>query len=148
MICSKISPLAPGMAPELHSDAWRGQGKISNNWLPFLTISPLWNLFYNQSHSGDGPRASPNCLGGQISQSLALLMSGSPIGTVMAPEIHPDIWVGALQMNNYTMQHINNASMKYALKSVPGLADFLTCNFKATSGHIWKASHPIARHIW
>ena len=42
----------------------------------------------------------------------------------MAPELHPDVWRvrKKFQMTNFTMPN-NISSMKYALKSVPGLAD-------------------------
>ena len=42
----------------------------------------------------------------------------------MAPELHPDVWRGQekFQMTNLYMPN-NVSSMKYALKSVPGLAD-------------------------
>ena len=42
----------------------------------------------------------------------------------MAPELHPDVRRGQkkFQMTNFTMSN-NFSSMKYSLKSVPGLAD-------------------------
>ena len=42
----------------------------------------------------------------------------------MAPELHPHVWGvrKKFQMTNFTMSN-NMYSMKYALKSVPGLAD-------------------------
>ena len=42
----------------------------------------------------------------------------------MAPELHPDVWRGLekFQITNFTIPN-NIFSMKYALKSVPGLAD-------------------------
>ena len=43
----------------------------------------------------------------------------------MAPELHPDVWRGVwkkFQMPNVTMPN-NIRLMKYALKSVPGIAD-------------------------
>ena len=43
----------------------------------------------------------------------------------MAPELHPDVWGGVwkkVQTTNFYMPN-NVSSMKYALKSVPGLAD-------------------------
>ena len=42
----------------------------------------------------------------------------------MGPELHPDVQGvrKKFQMNNFTMPN-NISSMKYALKSVPGLAD-------------------------
>ena len=43
----------------------------------------------------------------------------------MAPELHPDVWKGVwnnFQMTNFNMPN-NVSSMKYALKSVPVLAD-------------------------
>ena len=43
----------------------------------------------------------------------------------MVPELHPDVWMGVwkkFQMTNPTMPN-NVSSMKYALKSTPGLAD-------------------------
>ena len=57
-------------------------------------------------------------------QSLALLMSGSPMGMGMVPELQPDVQgvCKKFQMTNFTMPN-NISSMKYALKSVPGLAD-------------------------
>ena len=46
------------------------------------------------------------------------------MGTKMASELHPDVWSGQknLQMTNFSMPN-NVSSMKYALKSVSGLAD-------------------------
>ena len=57
-------------------------------------------------------------------QSLALLMLGSPMGIRMAPGPHPDVWRDRekFQMTNITMPN-NFTFMKYAEKSVPGLAD-------------------------
>ena len=59
-----------------------------------------------------------------IHQSLALLMLWSSMAMGMVPELHPD--VRGVQkkflMTNLTMPNII-PSMKYALKSVPGLAD-------------------------
>ena len=52
-------------------------------------------------------------------------MLGFPKGMGMAPNLHPDVWRGVwkkFQMTNSVMPN-NNCSMKYALKSVPGLAD-------------------------
>ena len=51
-------------------------------------------------------------------------MLGSSMGMGMAPGPHPDFWRGKkkFQMTNFTMPN-NSCSMKYALKSVPGLAD-------------------------
>ena len=51
-------------------------------------------------------------------------MLGFLMGTKMASELHPDVWSGQknLQMTNFSMPN-NVSSMKYALKSVPGLAD-------------------------
>ena len=46
------------------------------------------------------------------------------MGIGMSPELHPDVggvWK-KFQMTNFTMPN-NLSSMKYALKSVPGLAD-------------------------
>ena len=43
----------------------------------------------------------------------------------MAPELHPDVWGGSgkkFQMSNFYMPN-SFFSMKYPLKSVPGLAD-------------------------
>ena len=42
----------------------------------------------------------------------------------MAPELHPDVWSGQkkFQMTNFSMPNIVS-SIKYSLKSVPGLAD-------------------------
>ena len=42
----------------------------------------------------------------------------------MVPELHPDVWGvwKIFQMTNFTFPN-NVSSMKYALKSVPGLAD-------------------------
>ena len=57
-------------------------------------------------------------------QTLAFLKLGSPMGMGMVPELHPDVrgvWKKC-QMTNCTMPN-NLSSMKYALKSVPGLAD-------------------------
>ena len=57
-------------------------------------------------------------------QSLALLMSGSPMGMGMVPELQPDVHRvrKKFQMTNLTMPN-NISSLEYALKSVPGLAD-------------------------
>ena len=51
-------------------------------------------------------------------------MLGSPMGMGIVPELHPDVWEvqKKFQMTNFTMPN-NSSSMKYALKSVPGLAD-------------------------
>ena len=51
-------------------------------------------------------------------------MSGSPMGMGMVPELQPDVQGvrKKFQMTNFTMPN-NISSMKYALKSVPGLAD-------------------------
>ena len=52
-------------------------------------------------------------------QSLALLMLGCPMG--MAPELHPDVWLGGLkkfQMTHFDMPN-NISSMKNALKISP-----------------------------
>ena len=51
-------------------------------------------------------------------------MVGSPEGMEMTPEFYTDVWRGQkkIQMTNFGMP--NNVSFKkYALKSVPGLAD-------------------------
>ena len=51
-------------------------------------------------------------------------MLGFPMGMGMVPELHPDVrgvWK-KIQMTNFTMPN-NFCCMKYALKSVPGLAD-------------------------
>ena len=57
-------------------------------------------------------------------QSLALLMSGSPMGIGMVPELQPDVQGvrKKFQMTNFTMPK-NIFFMKYAVKLVPGLAD-------------------------
>ena len=46
------------------------------------------------------------------------------MGMGMAPELHPDVWSGRKKfpMTNLTVLS-NFCFMKYALKSVPGLAD-------------------------
>ena len=51
-------------------------------------------------------------------------MLGSSMGLEMVPELHPDVREvrKKFQMTNFTMPN-NISSMKYALKSVPGLAD-------------------------
>ena len=51
-------------------------------------------------------------------------MLGSSEGMGIALELHPDVRRGQekFQMTNFTMPN-NSCSMKYALKSVPGLAD-------------------------
>ena len=51
-------------------------------------------------------------------------MLGSSMAMGMVPELHPDVQeVGKkFQMTNFTIPN-NLSSMKYALKSVPGLAD-------------------------
>jgi len=49
------------------------------------------------------------------------MMLGSPMGLGMVPQLHPDVWgVQKIQITNFIMTN-NNSSMKYALKSVPGL---------------------------
>ena len=51
-------------------------------------------------------------------------MLGSSMAMGMVPELHPDV-LGVrkkFQMTNFTMTN-NISSMKYTLKSVPGLAD-------------------------
>ena len=51
-------------------------------------------------------------------------MLGTPMGMGLVPELHPDVrgvWK-KFQMTNFTMPN-NISFMKYALKSVPGLAD-------------------------
>ena len=57
-------------------------------------------------------------------QSLALLMLGTPMGMGMVPELHPDVQGirKKCQITNLTMPN-NFSFMKYAQKSVPGLAD-------------------------
>ena len=51
-------------------------------------------------------------------------MLGSSMGMGTAPELYPDVWMDQkkFQMTNLTMPN-NFCFMKYALKSVPGLAD-------------------------
>ena len=51
-------------------------------------------------------------------------MLGSPMGMGMVSELHPDVWGvwKKFKMTNFVMPN-NIYSMKYALKSVPGLAD-------------------------
>ena len=51
-------------------------------------------------------------------------MLQSSMGMGMAPGPHPDFWRGQqkFQMTNFTMPN-NSCSMKFALKSPPGLAD-------------------------
>ena len=51
-------------------------------------------------------------------------MLGSSEGMGIALELHPDVRRGQekIQMTNFTMPN-NFYSMKYSLKSVPGLAD-------------------------
>ena len=52
-------------------------------------------------------------------QSLALLMLGSLLGWGMAPELHPDDWMGQkFKLTNFAVPN-NMNSMRYALKSVP-----------------------------
>ena len=48
-------------------------------------------------------------------------MLGFPMGKGMAPELHPDVQSKS-QMTNFDMPNIL-CGMKYALKSVPDLAD-------------------------
>ena len=50
------------------------------------------------------------------------LTLGFPMG--MAPELHPDVWTvpKKVQLTHFTIPN-NISFMKYALKSVPGLAD-------------------------
>ena len=57
-------------------------------------------------------------------QSLAFQMLRFPMEISMAPELHPYVWRGQekFQMTNFTMPN-NTSSMKYPLKSVPGLVD-------------------------
>ena len=94
------------MAPELHPDVWRGvweKFQITNFSMPNKFFSMKYAL---ESVPGladvgvphgveDGPRTSPRCLEG--------------------------VWE-KFQMTNVTMPN-NLCSMKYALKSVPGIAD-------------------------
>ena len=59
-----------------------------------------------------------------MKRALALLMLGSPMELGMAQELQPDVqgvWK-IFQMTNFTMPN-NMSHMKYALKSVPGIAD-------------------------
>ena len=51
-------------------------------------------------------------------------MLGSSMGMGMVPELHPDVREvqKKFQMTNFTMPN-NICSMKYALKSFPGIAD-------------------------
>ena len=51
-------------------------------------------------------------------------MLGSPMGMGIVPELHPDVREvqKKFQMTIFTMPN-NISYMKYALKSVPGLAD-------------------------
>ena len=51
-------------------------------------------------------------------------MLGSSMGMGMAPRPNPDVWRGQekFQMSNFTVPN-NSCFMKYALISVPGLAD-------------------------
>ena len=51
-------------------------------------------------------------------------MLGTPMGMGMVPELHPDVQGvrKKFQMTNFTIPN-NISFMKYALKSVPGLAD-------------------------
>ena len=51
-------------------------------------------------------------------------MLGSSMGMGMVPELHPDVWgvEKKFQMTSFTMPN-NISSIKYAPKSVPGLAD-------------------------
>ena len=51
-------------------------------------------------------------------------MLGSPMEMGMVPELRPDVRGSGktFKMTNFTMPN-NFCSMKYALKSVPGLAD-------------------------
>ena len=51
-------------------------------------------------------------------------MLGIPMGLGMVPDLHPDVREvrKKLQMINFTMPN-NISTMKYALKSVSGLAD-------------------------
>ena len=51
-------------------------------------------------------------------------MFWSPTGIEMAPELHPDVWMGQYKFQMSYLNLPNNiSSMKYALKSVHGLAD-------------------------
>ena len=54
----------------------------------------------------------------------ALLMLGSAMGLGIALKLYPHVWrvMKNFQQTNFTMP-TNMSSMKYALKSVPGLAD-------------------------
>ena len=51
-------------------------------------------------------------------------MLGTPMGMGMVSELHPDVWGvwKKIKWTNFVMPN-NIYSMKYALKSVPGLAD-------------------------
>ena len=46
------------------------------------------------------------------------------MGMGMVPELHPDVWGvwKVFEMTNFTIPNITSF-MKYALKSVPGIAD-------------------------
>ena len=93
------------MAPELHPDVWRGQDKfqMTNFGMPNNITSMKYALksVPGLADAGvlhgveDGPRAPPRCLEGVRKK---------------------------FQMTNLTMPN-NSCSKKYALKSVPGLAD-------------------------
>ena len=53
-------------------------------------------------------------------------MLGFPMGMRMALELHPDFWRGLEKISNDLINFdmpSNVSCMKYALKSIPGLAD-------------------------
>ena len=53
-----------------------------------------------------------------------LVMLGSSMGMGTAPELHPDVWRDQEKFLMPNLTVLNNfCFMKYALKSVPGLAD-------------------------
>ena len=94
------------MAPELHQDVWRGVWKkfqMTNSVMPnnvslmkyaLKSVPGLADVGVLHG-DGDGPRTPPRCLEGARKK---------------------------FQITNFTIPN-NISSMKYALKSVPGLAD-------------------------
>ena len=131
------------MAPGLHTDAWRGHEKVSNDQFWYENISVPCLADVGVSHGvGDGSRTPPRSMErvwikfqitnftmpNNVSSMIYALKSvpsladvGFPMGTGMARELHPDVRRGSWK--SFKWQPNNVSSVKYALKSVPGLAD-------------------------
>ena len=95
-----------GLAPELHSDVWRGQKNflMTNFTMPINISAMKFALKYVPG--------------------LADVGLGFPMRMGLAAELNPDVLRGQEKILkiNFTMPN-NISSMKYALKSVLGLAD-------------------------